>query len=460
MIDWSIPTCVGFTRLPPLVRGQRPGPSPRAWGLRNDLIGFQERVRSIPTCVGFTGDTYDVDPRRPVHPHVRGVYGLEIFHPPGLVRSIPTCVGFTSTGNPSRWRTAVHPHVRGVYFNSFTRPVHMDGPSPRAWGLQCLELYRNSGPRSIPTCVGFTSPAPNQARRQTVHPHVRGVYDRRIPPAGFPPGPSPRAWGLPVEVVNGVTIRRSIPTCVGFTTGRNVVVEEMTVHPHVRGVYIDPGRWAAASTGPSPRAWGLLGGAISNIKNGRSIPTCVGFTAAIILDVSCCCGPSPRAWGLPHVEGLGNGLDRSIPTCVGFTPSAPTENPVPAGPSPRAWGLRKYDLAEDAKPRSIPTCVGFTAAQTPYSAGSPVHPHVRGVYGFQRSRPMFSLAVHPHVRGVYTEIKSKISRVSIKTALLPAEKFKILFLVKIKGSAAAFLDHTIFRDQSPPELHFEIALHL
>ena len=68
--------------------------------------------------------------------------------------------------------------------------------------------------------------------------------------------------------------------------------------------------------------------------------------------------------------------------------------------------------------------------------------------------------VHPHVRGVYTEIKSKISRVSIKTALLPAEKFKILFLVKIKGSAAAFLDHTIFRDQSPPELHFEIALHL
>ena len=69
-------------------------------------------------------------------------------------------------------------------------------------------------------------------------------------------------------------------------------------------------------------------------------------------------------------------------------------------------------------------------------------------------------AVHPHVRGVYTEIKSKISRVSIKTALLPAEKFKILFLVKIKGSAAAFLDHTIFRDQSPLGLHFEIALHL
>ena len=69
-------------------------------------------------------------------------------------------------------------------------------------------------------------------------------------------------------------------------------------------------------------------------------------------------------------------------------------------------------------------------------------------------------AVHPHIRGVFTEIKSKISRASSKTALLPAEKFKILFLVKIKSSAAAFQVHTIFRDQFPPGLHFEIALHL
>ena len=109
------------------------------------------------------------------------------------------------------------------------------------------------------------------------------------------------------------------------------------------------------------------------------------------------------------------------------------------GPSPRAWGLRACLWLGVEEIRSIPTCVGFTEEQ--------------------EARPFASL-VHPHVRGVYTEIKSKISRVSIKTALLPAEKFKILFLVKIKGSAAAFLDHTIFRDQSPPGLHFEIALHL
>lgn len=144
------------------------------------------------------------------------------------------------------------------------------------------------------------------------------------------------------------------------------------------------------------------------------------------------------------------------------------------------WGLLVPGSNASAELRSTPTHVGFTPPCCSHGRRSAVHPHVRGVYlavsdnvanqfgpsprawGLRWSGcpPDYTGPVHPHVRGVYTEIKSKISRVSIKTALLPAEKFKILFLVKIKGSAAAFLDHTIFRDQSPPGLHFEIALHL
>ena len=171
-------------------------------------------------------------------------------------------------------------------------------------------------------------------------------------------------------------------------------------------------------TGPSPRAWGLRFFLFRPFANGRSIPTCVGFTNTLT-------APNIPCTVHPHVRGVYlNHFNSSL---------------TASGPSPRAWGLLHSPPVKRSKYRSIPTCVGFTTSAV--KAGTP-------------------MTVHPHVRGVYTEIKSKISRVSIKTALLPAEKFKILFLVKIKGSAAAFLDHTIFRDQSPPGLHFEIALHL
>ena len=165
----------------------------------------------------------------------------------------------------------------------------------------------------------------------------------------------------------------------------------------------------------------------------------MGFTWITAGTTSTTTGPSPRAWGLrpppfcpapglsvhPHVRGV-------------YSRSCSLHSRL-SGPSPRAWGLRPIRPAPGPPCRSIPTCVGFTQWLL---------------------SNITLLWVHPHVRGVYTEIKSKISRVSIKTALLPAEKFKILFLVKIKGSAATFQVHTIFRDQSPPGLHFEIALHL
>ena len=193
----------------------------------------------------------------------------------------------------------------------------------------------------------------------------------------------------------------------------------LPVHPHIRGVYVEE---------PPHRQPPL-----------RSIPTYVGFTSrfpteGITITVH------------PHIRGVyGKGCghkrtnDRSIPTYVGFTLSPAVEIPIRSGPSPHTWGLRGDSNNPSYSPRSIPTYVGFT----------------QGLFCWTPPPP-----VHPHIRGVYTEIKSKISRASSKTALLPAEKFKILFLVKIKSSAAAFQVHTIFRDQFPPGLHFEIALHL
>ena len=54
---------------------------------------------------------------------------------------------------------------------------------------------------------------------------------------------------------------------------------------------------------------------------------------------------------------------RSIPTCVGTTVPKPSRN---------------------TNPRSIPTCVGTTKQSATFGLNFPVHPHVRGDYGFTR----------------------------------------------------------------------------
>ena len=167
---------MGFTRSLVWYKCPVCGPSPRAWGLRNDLIGFQECVRSIPTCVGFTGG-----------------------------REINRDIG------------AVHPHVRGVYVTGTDIRMGYDGPSPRAWGLRITATVSPRFQRSIPTCVGFTRRSIELVILRAVHPHVRGVYKSPVSPPRSSVGPSPRAWGL-----------RRTPKGRWY---------RLTVHPHVRGVY-------------------------------------------------------------------------------------------------------------------------------------------------------------------------------------------------------------------------------
>ena len=294
------------------------GPSPRAWGLRGS---------SSPPCAGRTG-----------HPHVRGDYYVEDWaelvqrgpsprawglpgtsSPPcGWRRAIPTCVGTTGPTFTRTGTTPGHPHVRGDYIRAFAKGLYQGGPSPRAWGLLPAlgELLRRA--RAIPTCVG-TTPATSQTRlRYSGHPHVRGDYGI---PAGAvlgPGGPSPRAWGLPLPARRRPGHGRAIPTCVGTT------IAPQTFRPGIGG--------------PSPRAWGLRVSPSRGRRKPRAIPTCVGTTLAASWSLatipghphvrgdyarrkswSCCTsGPSPRAWGLLPRRSADLHLD---------------------GPSPRAWGL-------------------------------------------------------------------------------------------------------------------------
>ena len=287
--------------------------------------------------------------------------------------------------------------------------------------------------------MGFTNSAGASCTQGSVHPHIRGVYYGGLDLSTTTDGPSPHTWGLRLVEDRPEDLHRSIPTYVGFTTSPSSTRPGRTVHPHIRGVYTAAAVASYVLAGPSPHTWGLRKGAPVGRIAERSIPTYVGFTLAVLM----------IAW-------------------LGF------------GPSPHTWGLQKNRKPDQRACRSIPTYVGFTTTKVLNIAQNAVHPHIRGVYfstrlhEWDRTGPsphtwglrsrscnkVSRITVHPHIRGVYTEIKSKISRASSKTALLPAEKFKILFLVKIKSSAAAFQVHTIFRDQFPPGLHFEIALHL
>ncbi len=214
-------------------------------------------------------------------------------------------------------------------------------------------------------------------------------------------GPSPRAWGLHGPTSPPAPARRSIPTCVGTTTGT------------LAGT--------AGLDGPSPRAWGLRPGPGRDPSPSRSIPTCVGTTSPwgdpkhLFRSTPTCVGTTRLLWRMvkvwpvhPHVRGdyaglLGDylGKSRSIPTCVGTTRSPPAawwSGPVHPhvrgdyarrslaasmlyGPSPRAWGLQPRAGSCLLPPRSIPTCVGTTPRPRPAGRTRPVHPHVRGDYG-------------------------------------------------------------------------------
>jgi len=231
------------------------GPSPRAWGAQRIQRISQILRRTIPTCVGSTEQPRSLSVHSPDHPHVRGEHRT-VFDPNwenagpsprawgapssrlrggGHERTIPTCVGSTSAPPSCCGRATDHPHVRGEHGATLPGGWTTRGPSPRAWGARDGGAACRAGRRTIPTCVGSTSPSTSTAPSRSDHPHVRGehdVADRRV---SFRCGPSPRAWGARVPTGPRRRPARTIPTCVGSTGGLGVGGGGRSDHPHVRG---------------------------------------------------------------------------------------------------------------------------------------------------------------------------------------------------------------------------------
>ncbi len=236
---------------------------------------------------------------------------------PGDIRTIPTHVGRTRRSRRDADLGADHPHARGENAFEFHAALPTNGPSPRTWGELAIWPPGRTTSRTIPTHVGRTGGRPSRVRSLTDHPHARG--ENRTAPLALllRLGPSPRTCGEPVSVPALGCQPRTIPTHVGRTASKPLILPSVADHPHARG------------------------------ENAHALHQDVRLA-----------GPSPRTWGERHLRELGREMSRTIPTHVGRTsakfaacftttdhPHARGENGFAAhgfwhgfGPSPRTWG--------------------------------------------------------------------------------------------------------------------------
>ena len=130
------------------------------------------------------------------------------------------------------------PLAWGIHLAAATKEAVTNGSSPLAWGI------RNS-PASHTALLFGSSPLAWGIRRCTtgacpgksVHPHSRGVYFIAFSLSIPPTGSSPLAWGILYGHDKDKSLRRFIPTRVGYTMPFLVIAYSNTVHPHSRGVY-------------------------------------------------------------------------------------------------------------------------------------------------------------------------------------------------------------------------------
>ena len=131
----------------------------------------------------------------------------------------------------------------------------------------------------------------------------------------------------------------------------------MTVHPHACGEHSRSSRLALPSIGSSPRMWGTLSLCLSRSSQNRFIPTHVGNTCFLPLDLI-------ALTVHPHACG-----EHTLATC----------NVLPRlGSSPRMWGTHLSTAQRDCPQRFIPTHVGNTLCIFYCSPLDAVHPHACG----------------------------------------------------------------------------------
>ena len=179
-------------------------------------MGILQQVRFIPTYVGYTYWLIYGASRRPVHPHIRGAYGV-------AERVQPT--------------QSVHPHIRGAYDGDGDSAIVTSGSSPHTWGILGYRCTRR---------FWFA-----------VHPHIRGAYELRFHRFRGYGGSSPHTWGILNVTKKNISRVRFIPTYVGHTPLPAGLPGFGPVHPHIRGAYGFHSVQSRVGFGSSPHTWGI-----------------------------------------------------------------------------------------------------------------------------------------------------------------------------------------------------------
>ena len=136
--------------------------------------------RFTPTCVGPIPGAPLCLPPWPVHPHVRGANAARRTQRPGRRRFTPTCVGPIARREGADQRAAVHPHVRGANSTCPRIASRPSGSPPRAWGQFLPWAGQKPQCRFTPTCVGPMPSFWDVLNQNSVHPHVRGANTKSV----------------------------------------------------------------------------------------------------------------------------------------------------------------------------------------------------------------------------------------------------------------------------------------
>ncbi len=215
-----------------------------------------------------------------------------------------------------------------------------------------------------------------------VHPHACGEHGRVMSKPVPLNGSSPRMWGTLHAGHGPRVVGRFIPTHVGNTQGRCTQTSMRSVHPHACGEHGGATGAGTGKHGSSPRMWGTRVALDAQCVGRRFIPTHVGNTFRIDAGRGCACGSSPRMWGTLEINLAVQRRHRFIPTHVGNTCPWPRGRAAcPVHPHACGEHLRAV-LVHGVDVRFIPTHVGNTRQAAARAARlwprPPVHPHACG----------------------------------------------------------------------------------